>query len=254
MSELDEQESATPQPESVGGTIVFLLIAFFVVAALIVWACFKFTNWSDVQTSLRDFAALTAVGLSALGALTGLVVSLLTLRRNQQAAIQLAEKNNTLQSSLETVKSELQVKLEGVKKDLQSQLMDKQMWTNLRLEYERSKSADETSAYAMLWKSVDAAYQGLAKLETGSWANGDRVQMENVLQHAAEGLPYLRDQEHRVLWERARQRARYIAEQAENIGTTQQPKLWRENVSGLAEICSQVKHLADEEIRRLPPS
>jgi hypothetical protein len=70
------------------GTVVGLILLYLVLGVLVVWASFNFVDWKR-DTGLRDFATLVAAGLAASGVLVGFVVSVMTLRKNQTAAVRL---------------------------------------------------------------------------------------------------------------------------------------------------------------------
>ncbi len=214
-----------------GGTIAVLGVVYFVLVGLVVWASYNFTDWTKTDR-LRDFTALVVAGLTASSALMGLVVSVLTLRKNQESA----------------------AKIEAVKADLQTDVNNRKVWSDLRFEHEKMKTAAEAGAYAKLWTSIDSAYLKLAKLETGKWTTEDKTQMDSTLLEARGQLIYMRNAEHQTMWEKARQRARDISERASQVAATKQHDLWTENVAEFSSICSQFKQVANEEIHRPPPS
>jgi hypothetical protein len=244
-----EQSSASTSVRAV----IILIAAYVVLVAFSLWTSYNFTNWGKPE-SLRDFAGLVAVGLTASSAMMGLVVSIFTLRKNQEAAASLELFKSGLVGNLERLKSDLQRDVEVLKSDLQTKVYSQKVWSDLRFEHEKMKTTAEASAYAKLWTSIDSAYLSLAKLETGIWATQDRIQMDSSLLEARAQLIYVREPEHQTLWERARQRARDISERAAKIDAMQQHKLWQDNVGEFASFCTQFKQIANTEIHRAPPT
>jgi hypothetical protein len=250
-----KREAEDGSPSAPGsGTVVGLILLYVVLAALVVWASHNFTDWSKGDTSLRDFATLVAAGLAASGVLVGFVVSVMTLRKNQEAAVRLEILKSELQGKVEASKLELQTNLEEYKSELQTKIFSQKIWTDLRFEHEKQKAASEAGAYAKLWNAIDGAYLTLAKLETGTWSTTDSSQMDNALLEARAQLVYMRSEEHQTVWEKARQRARYISEEAAKIGASDQRALWEGNIREFAAYCADFKKIANEEIHRPPPT
>jgi hypothetical protein len=212
-------------------TIVVLVVVYLILIAFSFYGSYQYTIWGKPD-SLKDFAGLVVVCLTAASAVMGLVTGFVSLQRNQDAAIQ----------------------LEAFKSDLQTKVLSQKIWTDLRFEHEKLKATAEGSAYAKLWTSIDSAYLLLAKLETGGWKTEDKTLMDSVLLEAHAQLVYTRNPAHQTLWEKARQRARFISEKAAKIDAAQQPELWRTNVEEFAALCREFKDIALVEINHPPPS
>jgi hypothetical protein len=222
------QGNETP-PSKSSGTIVILVGIYLVLIGLGVWASYNFTVWGT-NDSLKNFAGLATVCIAAVSALMGMVTGFITMYKNQQAA-----------ANLESFKSDLQVKV-----------LNQKIWTDLRFEHEKSKTANEASAYGKLSASLGNAYLLLAKLETSSWKAEDKLLMDNALLEVYAQLVYARSPEHRILWEKVRQRCRSIAEAAVKIDVAQQPALWQKETAQLAELYRQFSDVATAEINRAP--
>ena len=145
-------------------------------------------------------------------------------------------------------------RLEGVKAELQKEISSAKIWTDMRFEHEKRKAAEEREAYSKLWTAIDLSYQLLAKLEGSDWKTEDKVSMDGALLAARAYLLYVRQSDHEALWEKASQRAVYIAEEAAKTKASDQPTLWRTEVCGFSDIHSQLEHVTREEMRRLPPT
>jgi hypothetical protein len=206
-----------------GGVYAILIIFAF-------YGSFKFTVWGTDE-SLKNFAAVVTVCLTAASAIMGIIASFVSLHKNLEAAAQ-----------LETLKSQLQV-----------DVLSKKIAIDLRFEYEKTKTTTEQSAYSKLWTSTDYAYLLLAKLETRSWKSDDKLLMDNALLEAHAQLVYARSPEHQTLWEKVRQRARFMSEEAAKIEVVGQSALWATNVADFANLCRQLKEIAKTEINRPPP-
>jgi hypothetical protein len=212
-------------------TTVMLVVVYVVLIGLSFWGTYNFTVWGT-NDSPKNFAAIVTVCLAAASAVMGVIVSFLSLQKNQKSAI-----------DLETLKSELQTKV-----------FSQKIWTDLRFEHEKAKAMAEGTAYAKLWTSTDSAYLSLAKLETGSWKPEDKTAMDSVLLEAHSQLVYARSSDHQTLWQKVRQRARDISERAAKVDSAQQPKLWQDNVAEFSGLCGQFKDVANAEIHRPPPT
>jgi hypothetical protein len=212
-------------------TTVVLVVVYAALIILSFIGAYNFTVWGT-NDSPKNFAAVVTVCLTAASAVMGVVVSFLSLQKNQKSA-----------TDLETLKSELQTKV-----------FSQKIWTDLRFEHEKMKALAEGTAYAKLWTSTDSAYLSLAKLETGSWKPEDKTLMDSVLLEAHSQLVYARSPEHQTLWLKVRQRARDISERAAKVEVGQQPKLWQDNVAEFAHLCAQFKEIANAEINRPPPA
>jgi hypothetical protein len=211
-------------------TTVILVLVYVALIGLSFVGAYNFTVWGT-NDSPKNFAAVVTVCLTAASAIMGVIVSFLSLQKNQKSAI-----------DLETLKSELQ-----------TNVLKQKIWTDLQFEHEKSKTTAEGTAYAKLWTSTDSAYLSLAKLETGSWKSEDKTLMDGVLLEAHSQLVYARSPDHQTLWLKVRQRARDISERAAKVDTSQQPKLWQDNVVEFAGLCTQFKDVASAEINRPPP-
>jgi hypothetical protein len=212
-------------------TTVILALVYGALIILSFIGAYNFTVWGT-NDSPKNFAAVVTVCLAAASAVMGVVVSFLSLQKNQRSAI-----------DLETLKS-----------DLQAKVFSQKIWTDLRFEHEKMKALAEGTAYAKLWTSTDSAYLSLAKLETGSWKPEDKTLMDSVLLEAHSQLVYARTPEHQTLWLKVRQRARDISERAAKLDAAQQPKLWQDNVTEFAGLCIAFKDVANAEINRPPPA
>jgi hypothetical protein len=212
-------------------TTVVLVVVYAALIILSFIGAYNFTVWGT-NDSPKNFAAVVTVCLTAASAVMGVVVSFLSLQKNQKSAI-----------DLETLKS-----------DLQTKVFSQKIWTDLRFEHEKTKASAEGTAYAKLWTSTDSAYLSLAKLETGSWKPEDKTLMDRVLLEAHSQLVYARNPEHQTLWLKVRQRARDVSERAAKVDAGQQPKLWQDNVAEFASLCGQFKDIANSEINRPPPA
>lgn len=78
--------------------------------------------------------------------------------------------------------------------------------------------------------------------------------MDNALLEARAQLVYMRREEHQTAWEKARQMARYLSEEATNMGASDQRAFWKGNIGEFAALCAEFKKIANEEINRPPPS
>ena len=212
-------------------TIAILAGVYAILIVLAFYGSFKFTVWGTNE-SPKNFVAVVTVCVTAASAIMGIVTSFVSLHKNQQAAAE----------------------LEKLKSDLQVNLLSQKIWTDLRFEYEKSKATAESSAYAKLSTSVVYAYQLLATLEISSWTLDDEKLMDNALIDAQAQLIYTRSLEHRTLWEKVRQRTRFISEEAAKIEVAQQPALWREKMADFATLCRQFNDIAKTEINRPPPA
>jgi hypothetical protein len=213
-----------------GWTIVILIGAYVILIALGTWASYRFTVWGTTE-SLKNFGLLETVCLTAASAIVGIFTSFVSLNRNQQAG----------------------VKLEELKSTLQIGVLTKKIGIDLRFEQQKLKAAAETTAYVKLWTSIDTAYLLLAKLESSSWKAEDKILMDQALGEGRAQLIYARSPEHRILWEKVRQRARFISEEAAKINTAQQPAVWTKEVAAFALLRSEFDEITKTEINRPPP-
>jgi hypothetical protein len=218
-------------PNNNARTIIVLVAAYVILIAFSFYGSYKFTVWGTTD-SPKNFAAVVTVCLTAASAMMGLIVSFVSLHKNQRSAVE----------------------LERLKSDLQTKVFSQKIWTDLRFEHEKMKASAEGSAYAKLWTSTDYAYLLLAKLETSSWKSDDKLLMDNALLESHAQLVYARSLEHQTLWEKVRQRARFIAEEAGKIGVDEQPALWQKNVAEFTVLCRRFKEIANSEVNRPPPT
>lgn len=210
---------------------IILIVVYVALAILCFYGSYNFTVWGT-NDSLKNFAAVVTVCLAAVSAVMGSIIGFFSLHKSQIAATE----------------------LEGLKSDLQVKVLSQKIWTDLRFEFEKMKATAEGSAYAKLWTAIDSAYLSLAKLEASTWTPADKVLMDQVLREAHGQLINARSAEHRTLWEKARQRAIFISEEAAKISATKQPELWKKNVAEFADLCGQFKDIAQKEINRPPPT
>jgi hypothetical protein len=195
-----------------------LIIAYVFFICLAFYGAYRFTDWS--KDGLKSFTELATVGLAAVSAVMGMVISFISLNKNRTANIQ-----------LEQLKANLS------------------FWNEIRSDFETRKSAEERKAYADLWAAIDRSYLILAKLETASWTAADKTEMDGVLLAAQAQQVFLRSTEHRDLWTKARQRARFISEEAAKA-VVAQPQLWIKLMPGFSDLRKQFDEVTNVEMNR----
>jgi hypothetical protein len=221
----------TPSPSRHGTTIV-LLVIYGILIVFAFYGSYNFTVWGTAD-SIKNFASLVTVGVAAVSAIIGTVVSFISLSRNQAAARE----------------------LEHLKANLQVDVLEKKLWVDLRLESEKAKATAERAAYKDLLGAAETAYFSLAKLEGASWRAGDKAAMDEALSKVQAQPVDLRASAHRDLWDKVRQRARYISEEAGKLTEAKdQPALWKREVASFADLVAKFRTIADEEIHRPAPT
>jgi len=210
--------------------VTLSIIIYVILIGFVIYAAFQFTNWNQTD-SIKNFAELITVGLTAASAIMGVAISFISLSKNQTAAAE----------------------LEKLKTQLQTEVLSKKIWTDLRFEHEKLKATTQRTAYAELWTSVDYAYLLLAKLENSNWKTDDKGLMDNALMKAHAQLVNSPNDAHRLAWEKVRQRARLISEEAAKIDAAGQPALWRKEAADFAGLCRAFKQVAEAEINSPPP-
>lgn len=218
----------TPSPKS-SFTIGVLVAVYIALVVFSFWGSYQFTTWGKTD-SLKDFAGLVTIALAASSALMGAVLGFFTLYKNQEAATD----------------------LERLKAQLQGDVFWKKIWTDVRFEFEKTRTANANTAYAKLWSAADFAYKSLARLEGGLWKSDYEATLDTQLNEARTQLIFVRHPDHEQLWEKIRQKAHFLYESARTADAAAQNELWKKNVAEFAASYQEFKQIAQAEMNRPP--
>lgn len=218
---------ATPPKSSF--TIGILVAVYIALVVFSFWGSYQFTTWGKPD-SLKDFAGLVTIALAASSALMGAVIGFFTLYKNQEAAAD----------------------LERVKAQLQGDVFWNKIWTDSRFEFEKTRTANANTAYAKLWSAADFAYKSLARLEAGLWKPDYETGLDAQLNEARTQLIFTRNPDHELLWEKIRQKARFLYESARAADAATQKQLWSDNLAEFAVRYDEFKQIAQTEMNRPP--
>jgi hypothetical protein len=97
-------------------TTVILVVVYVVLIGLSFVGAYNFTVWGT-NDSPKKFAAIVTVCLTGASAVMGMIVSFLSLQKNQKSAID----------------------LENLKSDLQTKVYSQKIWTDLKFEHEKAR-------------------------------------------------------------------------------------------------------------------